>query len=401
MKNKVKYKKAIILSIILTLVLLVIFILLNYLEYLEYTVNTNYKLNSIISSIKSQYPKVSDQEIIEIFNSKNNQDYFLKYGILIDKDNVIKENTQVYYKYFLIETLILIIMIYLIIRVYLKYNKNKSKELLEIAKYLEEINNKNYTLNIEDYTEDELSILKSELYKVTVRLKEAAENSKQDKLELKTSLEDISHQLKTPLTSILIMLDNVIDNEDMPKSLREEFLRDIKREIFNINFLVQNILKLSKFESNTITFVKDKYNIKDIIEESIHNVVSISDLKNIKINILNKEDYYLLCDYHWEVEALTNILKNSLEYSYQNSEVAINYLDNKVYLKVDIINYGVMIKEEDLPHIFERFYTKNNNKDSMGIGLSLSKKIIEKDNGSISVNSKDSKTIFTIKYFKY
>ena len=138
--------------------------------------------------------------------------------------------------------------------VFLKYNNSKDKKLKEITQYIEEINRKNYKLNIDDNTEDELSILKNEVYKTTIMLKEQAENSLNDKVNLKNSLSDISHQLKTPLTSITIMLDNIIDNPNMDQETRSEFIKDVKREITNINFLVQALLKLSKFDTNTIKF---------------------------------------------------------------------------------------------------------------------------------------------------
>ena len=112
--------------------------------------------------------------------------------------------------------------------------------------------------------------------------KETAENSNKEKLELKNSLEDISHQLKTPLTSILIMLDNLIDDPDMDKDTREDFIKDIKREINNINFLVQSILKLSKLDTNTIKFIKKENDLENIVNQAIKNVSMLSDLKMVK-----------------------------------------------------------------------------------------------------------------------
>ena len=262
---------------------------------------------------------------------------------------------------------------------------------------LEESNNS----DICSFLEDELSILKNELYKTTVMLRELADNSLNDKRELKKALEDISHQLKTPLTSILIILDNLIDDPEMDKDIREDFIKDIKREINGINFLVQSILKLSKLDTNTINFIEDEIELNKIVIEAIKNVSMLSDLRNVNVNLKIKSNSVIKCDFKWQVEAISNILKNCIEHSNENSDVIVIIEDNKVYSKIIIKDNGGGIAKEDLPHIFERFYKgKNATSDSIGIGLSLAKTIIEKDNGTISVQSSDKGSIFEIKYFK-
>ena len=287
------------------------------------------------------------------------------------------------------------------ILIFLYFNKKKDKEINKITKCIEEINRRNYKLEIDDISEDELSILKNEIYKTTIMLKEAAENSNKEKLELKDSLLDISHQLKTPLTSILIILDNLIDDPEMDKDIREDFIKDIKREINGINFLVQSILKLSKLDTNTINFIEDEIELNKIVIEAIKNVSMLSDLRNVNVNLKIKSNSVIKCDFKWQVEAISNILKNCIEHSNENSDVIVIIEDNKVYSKIIIKDNGGGIAKEDLPHIFERFYKgKNATSDSIGIGLSLAKTIIEKDNGTISVQSSDKGSIFEIKYFK-
>ena len=287
------------------------------------------------------------------------------------------------------------------ILIFLYFNKKKDKEINKITKCIEEINRRNYKLELDDMSEDELSILKNEIYKTTIMLKEAAENSNKEKLELKDSLSDISHQLKTPLTSILIILDNLIDDPGMDKDIREDFIKDIKREINGINFLVQSILKLSKLDTNTINFIEDEIELNKIVMESIKNVSMLSDLRSVNVNLNSKNNPIIKCDFKWQVEAISNILKNCIEHSSENSNVIVTIEDNKVYSKIIIKDNGSGIDKEDLPHIFERFYKgKNATSDSIGIGLSLAKTIIEKDNGTISVQSSDKGSIFEIKYFK-
>ena len=248
-------------------------------------------------------------------------------------------------------------------------------------------------------SEDELSILKNELYKVTIKLKEDAENSKQAKKDLKDTLADISHQLKTPITSILIILDNIIDNPDMDKNTREDFIRDIKRELLNMNFLALNLLKLSKLDSNTVHFIKKEVSLDEIVTSSIKNVSPLCDLKNITIIKNLEPGIKINCDLNWQVEAITNILKNCVEHSKENSKIDITTATNKVYHSIKIRDYGTGISKKDLPHIFERFYKgAGGSANSIGIGLSLAKKIIESNDGLINVETGPDGTTFTIKY---
>ncbi len=402
MKNRIILKKHLLLAVLISIIYLVLFTILNILEYHTYTSLSNNKINSILVKLKEEYPNVSENEIIEILNSDFKEDVFLyKYGINIKNDSIVLDNNLYFKKYLIINMVFITISLVSIIIIFLKMDNKKNKELKDITRYIEEINKKNYELHIDELNEDELSILKSEIYKTTIMLKESAENSLKDKKNLKMSLEDISHQLKTPLTSILIILDNLIEDEDMDKNIREEFIKDIKREILNINFLVQSILKLSKFDSNTIVFNNDKYFVNDILSECINRISPICDLKNINVNIKGDKNIELYCDYKWQIEALTNIIKNCIEYTECNKSIDIEYNDNKIYTCIIITDKGSGISKEDLPHIFERFYKGNNSSnDSIGIGLSLAKSIVEKNDGVISVDTSDVGTTFTIKYFK-
>ena len=127
----------------------------------------------------------------------------------------------------------------------------------------------------------------------------------------------------------------------------------------------------------------------------------LSDLRNVNVKLKIKSNSVIKCDFKWQVEAISNILKNCIEHSNENSDVIVIIEDNKVYSKIIIKDNGGGIAKEDLPHIFEKFYKgKNATSDSIGIGLSLAKTIIEKDNGTISVQSSDKGSIFEIKYFK-
>lgn len=399
MKNKIN-KKTLIFIIITSVVSLGLFGLLLKYQYRTYTINYNNKINSIISEVIKKYPEVNESDFIEIINSENEINILSKYGIN-DKSSSVIENDKLFKKYLIID---LSILFAIIITLYVYFVINKSKRTKKINKIIElisKINKRNFDIDIEDYTEDELSILKQEVYKTSLMLRSEADNSLKDKLNLKDSLSDISHQLKTPLTSITIMIDNILDNEEMDTETKRKFLINIKREIININFLVQNLLKLSKFDANVIKFNKEEVLIKDIIDEAIKKVSALSELKGVSIKVSGDKGSTIKCDFMWEVEALSNIIKNSIEHIEGEGFIEINYTKNKVYARILIRDNGIGINEDDLPYIFDRFYKgKNSSKDSVGIGLALSKSIIEKDNGSISVKSTPKiGTIFTIKYF--
>ncbi len=400
MKNKIN-KKILVFMIITSFISLGLFgLILNY-QYKTYTMNYNNKINSLINEVVKKYPEVNESDLVSILNSENEEDLLSKYGIN-EKSSAIIENDRLFKKYIIVDLSILFIII-ITLYVYFVINKSKrNKKINKIIELISKINRRNFDIDIEDYTEDELSVLKQEVYKTSLMLRSEADNSLKDKLNLKDSLSDISHQLKTPLTSITIMIDNILDNEEMDFKTRRKFLINIKREIININFLVQNLLKLSKFDANVIKFNKEEVLIKDIVDEAINKVSALSELKGVSIKVSGDKGSTIKCDFMWEVEALSNIIKNSIEHIDGNGFVEVNYTKNKVYSRILIRDNGVGISEEDLPYIFDRFYKgKNTSKDSVGIGLALSKSIIEKDNGSISVKSTPNiGTIFTIKYFE-
>lgn len=403
MKNQIRLFRYLKILLVSFIVIILSFVALKGYEYEEYLFNYNEKIKDIVYLLQKEYPNISKEEIIDVLNSESttNENIFKNYGIDLKKDSIVIKNDYTQKKFMIIYIVFITFSFLIFLIIFLIYEKNKIKEINDITKYIEQLNNKNYDLSIDSISEDELSILKNEIYKTTVMLKETAENSLLDKKNLKKSLEDISHQIKTPLTSILIILDNLIDNPDMDKKTQSEFIRDIKREVTNINFLIQSILKLSKFDANTIDFIKNDCQIKKIIDESIKNVSSLCDLKDIKININGDNNANIYCDFRWQVEAITNIIKNCIDHSENGSQLDITYEQNRVYSAIKIRDYGSGISSKDLPHIFERFYKgENANNDSVGIGLSLSQTIINEDNGYISVNSSNKGSMFIIKYFK-
>ncbi len=395
-----KNKRMVILIIIITLVYLFAFNMIYLYQETIYKEKYNKFVNNIIYVVKKNYPNVSNKELSDILNGKSEYNYLNEYGIDVDNEFALMSMNNGNRKILIINNAVFGLFILILIVILISRNNYENKKLEEIIHLIEEINKKNYNLNINGTDETMISKLKNEIYKTVVMLKNDAENSLKDKIIIKTYLEDISHQLKTPLTVISIALDNLIDNPNMDEKSRNEFISKIAKENANINNLVQNLLKLSRFDINVINFDNKNISVKDLLDKSIDKVSLVADLKNIDIKLNISNDFNLNVDPNWQIEAISNIIKNAIEHSSENDAVYVFAEDNKIYSKIEIINNGV-IDDKELNKIFDRFYTnKKGYSESVGIGLSLAKNIIEKNNGKIDVNSKDGKTTFIIKYYK-
>lgn len=400
-----KNKKIIIPIIILTIIVIATNILFTVNELKNNQKITSNVIAGFIANIEKNYPNVSEEEIISILNSENEQiedgkNTLKKYGINIENQNAIEQITN--NKLLIINILSIIILVFAILVILYIYSKSESRKIKEIEKYIEAINNKNYTLKINENSEDEFSNLSNELYKTTVMLKEQATNSMKSKKILQTYLEDISHQLKTPLTSISIMLDNIIENPQMENKTKEKFIHEINKQIEWINWLVIALLKLAKIDSGTVVFTRNEINVNKFINDLIQKLSIPLDIKQQKIIVKGDDKSRFIGDYNWQLEALTNIVKNCIEHTPEHKNIYIEFEENNFYTKITIRDEGVGIAKEDIKHIFERFYKgKNSSENSIGIGLALAKSIIERDNGYIICTSKEGEgTIFEIKYMK-
>lgn len=365
--------------------------------------NVNNVIASIVGVIKNEYPNINDEEIIHILDSTDKisegKELLKKYGIEEDAYSVISMQNQekeiiITNRIILITANLLFVLTFI---VYLKYRQVKIEKL---TKYIQKLSNKDYSLDIEENSEGELNSLKNELYKITVMLKETAEIAVASKEALSKSVSDISHQLKTPLTSILILLDNLNESENMDNDTRKDFLREISKQIKDMNFLVIALLQLSRLDAGVVEFLNEEINLSIMINEIKNNLEIMSEVKNVELDIKGKKDVYINGDYNWNKEAIQNIVKNAIEHA--SSKVTIDITENDVYCKLEITDDRGGINEDDIKHIFERFYkASNSSENSIGIGLSLAKEIIEKQNGYITVESKIGMgSKFIIKYMK-
>lgn len=408
LKNK-NIKYLIIPMIILTIATITLITIQTYNQYKKVTITANKKIAEIIGTIIKEEPEIDTRTIIETLNSKQDTEEYqkgqtelAKYGININEANSIITVQNQMKQNMILNIILIIVFSILWMIIIFEYLKRRDKKINQITQYINEIKNKKYELDINENSEDELSNLKNELYKITVMLKEESEISKKDKENLKMSVEDISHQLKTPLTSITIMLDNLKDNSNMDENTKQKFIFEISKQIDWINWLVISMLKLSKLDANVVQFYEEKINLKKFIDEIVKNLEIPIEIKNQQIVIEGNEKASFIGDYKWQQEAVTNIIKNCIEHNKDNGKVYIRYEENTLFTKITIKDEGEGISKEDLKHIFERFYKgQNSSENSVGIGLALAKNIIEKNKGMISCKSElDKGTEFVIKYMK-
>lgn len=401
MKEK---NKILIFGLCYIIIAIFVFLMLSQIQYEKYTNQMNIVIAEIVDKIVEKYPDIEEEEIIKILNGteQSQKKYILeKYGytqntVAIEK--ISKERSS----FIKIDIAIIIAGGIAVTIVLLSYNKKREEKISDINSYIGKVNSGNYELKIEENGEDELTKLRNELYKTTVLLRETAENSEKEKTNLSNSLTDISHQLKTPLTSIRIMIDNIQNNPDMDEKTRNEFIEDISKQIDWISSLVISLLKLAKFDAGSIVMRDEEINVKKLIQNIISNLEILIDIKDIKIEENISEQITLFADYNWQLEALTNIIKNCVEHSFDGGKIKIEAESNSVFTKIIITDEGEGIEKKDLNRIFERFYkSAKSSENSIGIGLALAKTIIEKERGYIKVESEVGKgTKFEIKYLK-
>lgn len=275
------------------------------------------------------------------------------------------------------------------------------REIEKLSRYLRKISSGNFYLDVRDNNEGELSILKSEIYKVTNILSEYANHLERNKQHLTEAISDISHQLKTPLTSMTVMTD-LLAQSDLPRQKHEEFTHHIHTQLKRLDWLVTSLLKLSKLDSGTVNFNRESIQMKHILEQVLESLLVPIDVKQLKVKIEGSEHVRLFADFAWTKEALINILKNCIEHSPERGEILLRFSQNALYTEILIADQGSGIAKEDLPYIFKRFYKgKHASDQSVGIGLALAHRIITEQGGDIEVFSEVGRgSEFRIKFYR-
>ncbi len=358
----------------------------------------------IISALLNTHPELEEEVIDAILSGKGNynegKEILKKYGL--DDSGTLNYLESFHNLGFqlIVEIILFILMIFVCLSFsYWWFLKRQYRGFNQLGEYMDQVLNGNSTLDIKDYEEGDLSTFKNDVYKLTVKLQEGRDQSLKDKKELEQVLSDISHQIKTPLTSMYVIHD-ILGKEDIDIDTKNQFLDKNRKQLERIEWLVSSLLKMSRLDSGSVTLKLESQSLKSVIGEALEPLQIPMELKDIQV-LIKGEDVEVFMDPHWTVEVFVNVLKNAYEHTEKGGAITITISSNPLYTEVSIRDTGCGIKKEELPHIFKRFYTGSSSKESIGVGLNMAKKVMEKQKGEIYATSIEGEgTTFFVKFYK-
>lgn len=254
-------------------------------------------------------------------------------------------------------------------------------------------------VSLNKYHEGELGVLQSEIHKMTSRLREQKQQLQDDKIYLADSIADISHQIRTPLTSINLLVQ-FLSEPNISDERRMKLTHELLGLLSRIDWLITTLLKISKLDAGTVQFKQETLPLDELIRRSTSPLLVPIELREQTLAVGAEGNF--TGDVSWTVEAISNIVKNCMEHTPDGGRIEIKANENALYTEIIISDNGTGIDKEDLPHIFERFYKgKNSDDKSFGIGLALARTIITSQNGTIKAeNNADKGALFTIRFYK-
>ena len=278
------------------------------------------------------------------------------------------------------------------------------KRISQLSEQLNKFLHGYETVQIGGQKEGELAVLESEIGKLILRLKTQAELLQKDKMYLADSIADISHQIRTPLTSMNLIVTR-LSSKDLERAQRKKMLKELEGLLVHMDWLIQALLKISKLDAGTIQMQENKVLLQELVRLSTESLEIPMELKNQRLLVECQPEASFVGDVNWMKEAVMNIVKNCMEHTQAGGEIKILAKENALYTEIVIEDNGPGISPEDLPHLFERFYKgKNSSEKSVGIGLALAKMIIQTQGGVISVENIGDKerkgARFEIRFYK-
>ena len=292
---------------------------------------------------------------------------------------------------------VLLSLVFIIVYYITTYNRYK--KISSLGEDINKLLHGDNTISFDNYTEGELSILNSEIHKMTIRLREQHQKLIDDKVYLADSIADISHQIRTPLTSINLLVQ-LLSKPDLSEDKKRQHIIELNRMLSRIDSLITALLKISKLDAKTVQFKPQNVSLEVLINKSCEPLLVPMELRGQELKMSAEGDFY--GDLSWTCEAVGNIVKNCMEHTPEGGKVEITALENPIFTEIVIKDNGTGIDKDDLPHIFERFYKgKNSSGNSFGVGLALARMIITEQSGTIKAeNRKDKGAKFTIRFYK-
>ncbi len=286
--------------------------------------------------------------------------------------------------------LVAIFVVFLVVVYLVSFRKTDKlyNEIEVMSETMENFIEDKESLPEEEYREGTIGIFYTNFYKMIEALKESRDRELQEKVFLRDIISDISHQLKTPLASLNVFIDLLLDDK-IDEQKRQQVLKEAANQLDRMEWMVLSMLKLARIEAGAIVFEKKESSIDGIFTRVAEGTQFLLKKKNQEFIRNCDEDATLICDEDWLIEALINLVKNASDYSDSNKRIWLEAECNKFYTRIYVKDEGIGIPEDELPNIFKRFYRVNSevNPNSVGIGLSLSKSIVEGMGGSLTVTS--------------
>lgn len=263
------------------------------------------------------------------------------------------------------------------------------KNMENISGIMSDIMEKGIEPPTEEYKEGTIGVLYSNFYKMVYALKDSRNREMEEKIFLRDIISDISHQLKTPLASLNVFVDLLVEDKVEDEAKRKQMLREAQNQLNRMEWMVLSMLKLARIEAGAIQFERKETPLLPLLSEAVQGVEYLTKERNQNVTLDCPEDSMLFCDGDWLVEAVINLLKNASDYSGVGKPIRLEVEQTKVYTRIYVKDEGPGIPEAEIPNIFKRFYRVHQevNPNSVGIGLSLTKSIIEGMGGSIHVKS--------------
>ncbi len=352
---------------------------------------------ALIGALSNNQAYKEEKMVAVLTQGAKNEDYekgkkiLASYGYKQDMDiKLIPKVNESYESLRLHINIVLIIAMLILYSIIVFFYKKVFVYVKRLNEGIKKVVEGDFSLRFSYVGEGIFNVLAHNFNQMAERLENALMELKKEKTFLKDTLANISHQLKTPITSMSLFNEALIDNPSMDKAEVEKIGSNMRSSLYRMEWLIKKLLKLAKIEGGAVEYNKTSSSLKETIKKALEPLLISIEEKNIKLSLMVGEGSYPH-DKGWTSEALTNLVKNSIEHTKAEGEIFICYESNSVYHKISISDNGEGIDREDLPHIFERFYKGKGSgmkkTDSIGIGLALSKSIVEGQGGFVHVES--------------